>query len=307
MLAARNVFLDEHKLEPKMTDVIDAIDKKPPRILIADDDPDIVKVLADRCLKLGFRVETASNGIQLLIKARQNHPDVIITDVNMPHLDGLTVCTHFVNPGDKPIDVVVVTGRADPETPERCESMGLFFGRKGPGFWKSIEAALIEIYPDMADRIEEQKMQSTGAEAHERPRVLLVDGDPAILTFLESRLRKYGLDTLHAFDALHAYRLALKTRPSVVITENFTRNGDAEYLLFRLRSTPATENVPVFVFTGQDLDDMTEKRLRHDICGFPGAVHIFRKSNNPEELFAALQQFCSFNSGYEKARKVNTH
>ena len=285
---------NEYELEADMTDVIETSHMVAPKMLIADDDPDVVRLLADRCVKLGFKVETASNGMQLLIKARHSHPDIMIVDVNMPELDGLTVCTRLLDPGSKPVDIVVVTGSTDPTTAERCESLGLFYGRKGPEFWKSIESALVEIYPTMADRIEEQKMKSTGNEVHERPRVLVVDDDPAIQMFLASRLGKLGIDTLYASNAVHAYRIACKARPSVVITDNFMPDGDAQYLLYRLRGTPATENIPVFVISGQALNELTEQNLRREICGRPGAAQIFKKSFDTHELFGALQQYCGF-------------
>src|SRR5471030_605089 len=153
-----------------MTDVIETGQMAPPKMLIAYDDPAIVRLLADRCMKMGFKVETAANGMQLLIKARHSQPDIMIVDVNMPEMDGLSVCTRLLDPGSKPMEVVVVTGSSDPETAARCESLGLFYGRKGPDFWKNIEAALTEIYPKMAERIEELETQPAGAEVHERPR-----------------------------------------------------------------------------------------------------------------------------------------
>ena len=116
-----------------MPDIFEARDKVP-KMLIADDDPAIVRLLADRCVKMGFKVETASNGMQLLIKARRSQPDIMIVDVNMPEMDGLSVCTRFLDPGSRPVEVVVVTGSSDQETAERCESLGLFYGRKGPEF-----------------------------------------------------------------------------------------------------------------------------------------------------------------------------
>ena len=73
---------------------------KAPRILIADDDPSIVDLLADRCARMGFVVETASNGIQALLKARRNAPAVLIIDVNMPGVDGLSVCTRLLAGAD---------------------------------------------------------------------------------------------------------------------------------------------------------------------------------------------------------------
>jgi CheY-like chemotaxis protein len=120
---------------------------KAPKMLIADDDPAIVQMLANRCLKMGFKVDTASNGMQLLIKARQWKPDVLIVDVNMPEMDGLSVCTKLLEPRGISVDVVVVTGYTDPETIERCESFGAFYARKGPDFWIRIRAALEELFP----------------------------------------------------------------------------------------------------------------------------------------------------------------
>ncbi len=283
-----------------MTNTVEA-GHQAPRMLIADDDPAIVKLLAERCAKMGFTVETATNGMQLLIKARRNHPDIMIVDVNMPELDGLSVCTRLLDPGSKPVDVVVVTGSSDPETAERCESLGLFYGRKGPDFWKSIESALAEIYPAMADRIAGGETEPTEADVPKHPRVLVVDDDPAIGKFLASRLGKYGVDTLHAPDAVHGFRMACKEKPTVIITDNYMPNGDARYLLYRLRSTPATENIPVFVLSGRALGEPLEQILKREICGRPGAVQIFKKSFDTDELFGALQKFC----GFDKNRGQN--
>src|ERR1700690_993207 len=176
-----------------MPDIFEARDKVP-KMLIADDDPAIVRLLADHCVKMGFKVETATNGIQLLMKARRSQPDILIVDVNMPQMDGLSVCTRLLDPGSRPLEVVVVTGSTDPETAERCESLGMFYGRKGPDFWNSVEGALAEIYPDMANRIGGLESVAMDAEVPQRPRVLVVDDDPDIETFLASRLSKYGVD-----------------------------------------------------------------------------------------------------------------
>jgi hypothetical protein len=46
-----------------MPDIFETRDKVR-KILIADDDPAIIRLLADRCVKMGFKVETAANGIR---------------------------------------------------------------------------------------------------------------------------------------------------------------------------------------------------------------------------------------------------
>jgi DNA-binding response OmpR family regulator len=65
-------------------------------ILIADDELDIVKMLADFFSGKGYNVLTATNGIDT-IKQAERKPDIILLDINMPELDGLSVCERIRN------------------------------------------------------------------------------------------------------------------------------------------------------------------------------------------------------------------
>lgn len=60
-------------------------------ILIADDEPDIVKMLERWFLGRGYAVLTATNGIDA-IKQAERKPDIMLLDINMPKLDGISVC-----------------------------------------------------------------------------------------------------------------------------------------------------------------------------------------------------------------------
>lgn len=222
-----------------------------PQLLIADDDPAIVKLLADRCRKMGFSVETAVNGMQMLIKARHSRPDVVIVDVGMPALDGISASARLLETCHKPINVIVVTGRLSPAVAVRCESMGMYYSHKGPNLWKDVEAVLMNIHPGMADGVPQSDGTPVADVVPQRPRVLVVDDDPAIGTFLASRLGKHGIDTICAANAIEAYRIACRERPSVIISDYDMPDGDARYLLARLRSSPATENIPVIVLSGK--------------------------------------------------------
>ena len=268
--------------------------EKPPRMLIADDDPMIVRMLADRCARVGFEVETATNGIQALIKANRSHPDIMVIDVNMPEADGLTVCARLLDPSRKSLNVVVVTGSRETETAERAEGFGAYYVRKGPKFWSGLGVALTQLFPSMAERIKELDQPSAGVEMRQRPRVLVIDDDFAIQQFLSSRLDKCGVDLLHASDIAQGYRMACREVPSVIISDYFLPNGGVTYLLSRLRTTPATQNIPVFVLTGRHIDEITEQGLMREICGKPGAAQIFEKALDMDGLFAALQKLCGF-------------
>ena len=268
--------------------------RKAPRMLIADDDPAIVRLLADRCTSVGFEVETAANGVQALIKAHRNPPDIMIIDVNMPEADGLTVCARLLDSSRKSLNVVLVTGSRETETIERCEGFGAFYVRKGPEFWSGLGAALSATFPNMAERIKFMPLQRSGAEMRERPRVLLIDDDVSMEIFLSSRLDKCGVELLCASSIGEGYRMACRELPSVILSDYFLPNGGVPYLLSRLRTTPVTEDIPVFVLTGRSLDEPTKWRLLQEVCGKPGVAQIFRKSFNIDELFMALQKSCGF-------------
>jgi CheY-like chemotaxis protein len=268
-----------------------------PKILIADDDPSILRLLADHCARMGFDVETASNGIQALLKAGRVKPDTLVIDVNMPEVDGLSVCAHLLGPDRTPLNVIVITGSKDPDTLERCEGFGAYYARKGPDFWRDLEAALAEIHPRMAGEMRQSAAHAPAPAVRSRPIVLLVDDDSDINRFLASRLEKCGLDVKYASDAQEGFRIACRYEPAVIVTDYFMPNGDARYLLSRLRTTAATVNIPVVVLSGRQLDDVTVQSLRREICGHPGATQILKKSHDTYALFETLKKFCGFERG----------
>ena len=59
------------------------------KILLADDEPDILELLAYNLKKEGYEVLTTTNGVQALEVARVELPDVIILDIMMPLMDGV--------------------------------------------------------------------------------------------------------------------------------------------------------------------------------------------------------------------------
>lgn len=274
-----------------MTDMIEA-SHRARTMVIADDDPAVVRLLAERCTQMGFDVQTAANGVQLLVKVRHYQPDILIVDVNMPELDGLAVCERLQELAGKPVEVIVVTGSSNPKTIERCESLGIYYVRKGADFWNALKSALTQAYPDMAERVEELTSPSLATEVRQRPRVLVVDDDPDIEAFFSGRLGRCGVDTLYASGAGPGYRLACLQEPNAIVSDYFMPDGNALYLLCKLRITPATANIPFFVMTGKQLDRQDERSLKRDICGRPGAAQIFKKSADIPALFGALQKFC---------------
>lgn len=81
------------------------------KILVCDDEKDIVDVLTYNLSKEGFLVDTAFNGQEALIKASSDF-DLILLDVMMPYLDGLEVCRRLKeNPETRDISIIFLTAR----------------------------------------------------------------------------------------------------------------------------------------------------------------------------------------------------
>ena len=149
-----------------------------------------------------------------------------------------------------------------------------------------------------SSRNEQQDKEITyrmvGLQVPIRPRVLLVDDDPYINTFLSRQTRKFDVETFYAPDAVQAYRIACRQRPSVIVTDYFMPNGDALFLLHKLRITPETEGIPLIVLSGRPLDAATERNLLQQSVGRLGVVKIMRKSGDMNELIATSQKYRGF-------------
>jgi two-component system alkaline phosphatase synthesis response regulator PhoP len=65
---------------------------KPKKILIADDEPDILEIVSYNLGKEGYEIYTAKDGNEAIERAKQLHPDLIILDIMMPKKTGVEVC-----------------------------------------------------------------------------------------------------------------------------------------------------------------------------------------------------------------------
>ena len=62
------------------------------KILLVDDEPDILEIISYNLTAQGYNVITANNGVQAVKKAKKEQPHLIILDVMMPEMDGIEAC-----------------------------------------------------------------------------------------------------------------------------------------------------------------------------------------------------------------------
>lgn len=80
------------------------------KILVVDDEPDIVRVVFRIMESCGYSVATAQDGFEALEKVRQERPDVIILDLNLPGMNGFEVCKRLrSDAATRSIPIVMMT------------------------------------------------------------------------------------------------------------------------------------------------------------------------------------------------------
>jgi CheY-like chemotaxis protein len=83
------------------------------RILVAEDDPHILRVISLWLSRQGHEVLEARSGAAALELYDQNPPDVLVTDINMPVMGGVELLNHITTRTRLPRGIVVLTNRWD--------------------------------------------------------------------------------------------------------------------------------------------------------------------------------------------------
>jgi two-component system, OmpR family, alkaline phosphatase synthesis response regulator PhoP len=91
--------------------MMEAIAAQGARILLVDDEPNIVRLLRTYLEREGFEVATAADGRSALQMARGMHPQLIVLDLLLPELDGLEVCRQLRQESD--VYIIMATARSE--------------------------------------------------------------------------------------------------------------------------------------------------------------------------------------------------
>src|SRR5437588_10665337 len=98
---------------------------RPPRILIADDNPQGVELLEAYLADSGYELRTAADGDETLREVAAWQPDLILLDIMMPRISGFEVCKRLrADPATQDIAVLMVTALDQPGDVERAVEAG---------------------------------------------------------------------------------------------------------------------------------------------------------------------------------------
>ncbi len=194
------------------------------KILIVEDEKDIVKMLEYNLQKDGYRVISASDGEDALDAANREHPDIVILDLMLPGMDGLEVCKALKG-GAKTarIPIIMLTAKAQ----ESDKVIGLELGADDymikPFSPRELVARIKAVLRRMTEKGPAAEVVRIGELTVDLPKVrVLVKDRPVELTAKEFELlktlikakgrvlsRDYLLDTIWGFD--HAIEIQTRT------------------------------------------------------------------------------------------------
>jgi DNA-binding response OmpR family regulator len=311
---------------------------KPPTILIADDDRELAEILAGRCRRLGLSVITAYEGIPAINAIRDQAPDLVCLDMNLPAGNGLSICEMMAkDPLWSKIPVILLTGNSEPSTIMRCHEMCVYYVQKSTDVWQRIEPLLYELldiapsasvktdHAEAAHKLMNESNESHRSElldavfeilggqkpssesgpatepadlADRTPWILHIEDDADFSEVLSVRLKGHGIKVVRAFSGMEGYRTAFMHPANAVILDVELPNGQGDYVLRRLKENPVTRDLPVIMLTGKK-ERTVERKMRA-----MGADAFLTKPLDMKVLLRELHRFIEF-PNEEKVGKTN--
>jgi CheY-like chemotaxis protein len=261
----------------------------PPRnktILVADDDPIVLRSLSQRLRHLGYRVHCAVDASQALLDVPKVRPDLAILDLVMPAGNGLIVCEMLGCDRDyADIPIIIHSVFTDESIKRRTRQLKAHYVEKSPRSWAEIKQLVESLLSDK----NEASATSAATESVERPRpsivaavsekaaehgepaarpdgsavasdaaaaweqkpisVLCVDDDPVVRRSIAMRLEPYGISVLGVEGGAQAYDSALTIRPDIILLDLRMPDEQGDRVMTKLKEDMLTRDIPVIVLT----------------------------------------------------------
>jgi DNA-binding response OmpR family regulator len=158
-----------------------------PRILLVDDDPNLLVLLADQLRADGYEIATARDGDEAIRRLRTGWPDLLIIDMMMPRMDGLTLAREIKASADLPIIVLSAIDAGDSKA-DLLEEVAEDYVTK-PYHYPELRARINRVLRRLGDKVPRQSLvlgPDLTLDLHRREAT--VAGVVAQLTPTESRL-----------------------------------------------------------------------------------------------------------------------
>lgn len=255
------------------------------KILIVDDDRDLLRGLTVRLKANGYEVAFAVDIISAMSMARENRPDVLILDIAMPGGDGFMLLDRFRSlPSLSTVPVVVLTAMDPATNRERALSEGAAAFLQKPADNQELLAVIREVLGESADSAREEQYPSRGGLQAGRRKILVIDDDPDLLRALNIRLKASGYDIIVSADSIAAISKAKTENPDLIILDIALPGGDGFQVMERLKTAMPRVRIPIIIVSATDPSLNRERALQ------AGALAYLQKPVDNAELLAAIDR-----------------
>ena len=248
-------------------------------ILVIEDNELNLKLVRALLQRGSFQVLEAGNAETGLALARSGRPDLILMDIQLPGMDGLTATRILKkDPELKKIPVAALTSYAMEGDVERAKEAGC------DGYiTKPIDTRnfLDTVRRFMQDGIPLSPGNSGGQTYKQK--ILIVDDDPLNVKLLQAHLRQNKYEVLHAYSGPEALEKTAQDPPDLILLDVMMPGMDGYEVTRRLKKDPQTQETPVILVTALDGKDDKQKGLE------AGADEFLNKPIHKVELLARVR------------------
>ncbi|MBK8251322.1 MAG: response regulator [Polyangiaceae bacterium] len=234
--------------DAEVLDVVGVLSRGVVTVLLVDDSPLIhrhtVPILEDN----GYEVISAMDGEEGLSVVQSHQVDLVITDVEMPKMDGYELCRSI---------------KGDPKTAHLPVMISSTLGEAADlarGFDAGADDYLVKpvVPEELSTRV---RGLIAGKLPASRERILVVDDSPAQRHYVADCLSRQGFDVITAPDGKVAFEKARAARPALVVSDYEMPVMTGFELVHALRRDPELRNIPVIMLTARDSKrDMAQLR-----------------------------------------------
>ena len=240
------------------------------KILVVDDEVQMVRLLASRLKGSGYEVATAYDGQQCVKMAREERPDLIILDLKMPEGGGLYAFKRLkASAKTAAIPVIFITAYPTEHALGKVLGMGAKAFIPKPidvadFLWK-VRRALGEEH-QLLRKERSRRSSNLGREPSRQEdemarKILVVDDEVQMVRLLASRLKGSGYEVATAYDGQQCVKMAREEKPDLVVLDLVMPEGGGLYAFRRLKASAKTAAIPVIFITGYPTEHVEEKVL----------------------------------------------
>ena len=234
-----DAFLRVPFSDTEILDVLGVSTRARKLVLLADDSPLIHRHTAPILEEAGYDVVSAMDGEEALAQVALRRPDLVITDVEMPRLDGFQVCKRLKEAAETAhLPVLICSALGEAHDLER-------------GFDAGADDYLVKpVLPEeLSTRI---RQLLVGTMPALRERILVVDDSPAQRHYVQDCLSRQGFEVMTAENGRVGLARSRAHMPNLIVSDYDMPEMNGFEMVLALKRERATRDIPVIMLTARD-------------------------------------------------------